>query len=254
MSSSAAEYLLIFYKDHEGKARFKNLVISDYSDTPAALESLLAWPEILEHFVFERIYYTEHHWSFGTFESILKRHQSTLKTLCIGQLFGRTTCINVTPFSNLEELNLSRWALDCTPDIAVSMLLGPKLKTFIWDFGIYDQHSESWSDFSQREQEWILEFARLTAARKSALKKIKIRFEPDEWSTPNTPGSYESVGFPWDRMDAVDVLIRPLGMILEYFPPPALSKFEVEQRIKEQAENAGLVGSDGPERGEVPPI
>lgn len=70
--------------------------------------------------------------------------------------------------------------------MAAATLLAPRLHTFIWDFTIIDQHSESWTDIGDGQKEWLLKFAEIAAARKSALRKIEIVFCPDEWSGPRT--------------------------------------------------------------------
>jgi hypothetical protein len=209
-------------------------------EDPAALAHLLAWPKLIQHFTFRRIHFNRAHWDLDIMQSLLSPYKSTLKTIAIGSLSGRAAgSINVSSFHELITLNLSRWQLDCTPEIACATLLAPKLHTFVWDFGIYDQHSEGWGHFAQPQADWILKFAQLAAARKSTLRIIEILFTPDQWSAPSTREQYEAVGYPWDRMDDLKISMKPLRIELKYSPGPSHTKEEVEKRIEEiEAEEA----------------
>jgi hypothetical protein len=188
-------------------------------EEPGALAHLLAWTKNLEHFTFSRIHWNRAHWDLGTFESLLAPYRSSLKSVSINSLTsGGQKTIDVSSFTELYTLTLSHWQLECTPELASSMLLAPKLHTFIWDFGAYDQHSESWSDFGQVQVDWILKFAELAAAKKSMLKTIEIMFIPHPGSAPSTREEHEAVGNPWDRMAALVPAMRLLGIKLRYRP------------------------------------
>jgi hypothetical protein len=75
------------------------------------------------------------------------------------------------------------------------------LHTFIWDFRVIDQQSESWEDFGVVQKEWLLKFCALGRERSSALKRIEILFSPDEWAGPKTKEELEGIVSPWELMD-----------------------------------------------------
>ena len=153
------------------------------------------------------------------FQRLLADHQNTLKSIEIGCLpsVGFTfTPINFMEYPKLEKLNLSYWVYRETAEAAAASILALKLHTFIWDFQIIDQHTESCSDFDEPQKEWLLKFAELAAARHSALKKIKIIFEPDTYDYITTREQLAACVTPWDRMEEVKAKIRPLGIELEY--------------------------------------
>ncbi|RFU32762.1 hypothetical protein B7463_g3579, partial [Scytalidium lignicola] len=114
-----------------------------------------------------------------------------------------------------NRFQLSRWQMGelDTPAADAALLLAPNLKTFGWSFSIYDQHSESWIDFADKEEHWLREFTRVAIAKKSRLNKIDITFTPDTW------GSEREHGYPWDRMDKIQDEIRPHGMTVKYNQP-----------------------------------
>ena len=150
--------------------------------------------------------------------SMLLMHKDTLNTIDIGYLSkaGRGRLFDAAHFPNLEVLGLSRWQMASDLKFSAAeadLLLAPSLKAFELDFSIYDQHSESWTDFGDMEEDWVREFARTAIARKAALEKIRITFNPDSW------GTKEEDGYPWDRMDKIRDEIRPYGMALEYSEP-----------------------------------
>jgi hypothetical protein len=177
---------------------------------------------------------------YPLFESWLMVHKETLKHISIGYLSNRGSnrLFNATLFPNLEFLQLSRWQMHLPVQFSAedANVLGPRLKIFGWDFNIYDQHSESWTDFGEPEASWIRELAKIAIARKAALKTIKIQFSPDRW------GTAETMGYPWDRMNSVrDQLLRPNGIDLIY-NEPELSKEGWLEHIK--AEKAWTAESE----------
>jgi hypothetical protein len=201
---------------------------------PSSLAHLLAWPKKLEDFSFGRIVWNPEHWDLETFEQLLEPYRSSLKNISIGHLpTGGQKTINFTSFNELSTLTLTRTQLDCTPEVANATLLAPKLHTFTLDFGRYDTRSEEWANFGQEQVEWLLKFAELAAAQKSALKTIAIVFNPDEWSAPSSREGFEAVGYPWDRMDDLRVKMRPLGIDFKYSPMPIYTKEEVKSKIEQ---------------------
>ena len=156
--------------------------------------------------------------NYPMFQAWLSSHSESLKSIDIGYLSrngGENKHVfDTTVFHNLESLTLSRWQMGFQGELKPftvenAKLLGPKMKLFGWSFSIYDQHSESWNDFGEKEEEWIEQLGKHAIARKAALKTIKINFCPDNY------GRTESDGYPWDRMNNVrDHLLRPNGIDL----------------------------------------
>jgi hypothetical protein len=56
---------------YERTGSITTLILSDFMLSPSDLAILLAWPENLEHFTFERIYSNRAHWDLSIFESLL---------------------------------------------------------------------------------------------------------------------------------------------------------------------------------------
>lgn len=174
---------------------------------------------MLTHFEFGSYYNNEHMMDYPAFENMLLIHQNTLKHIDIGYLSpgGNLRLFNATRFSKLEFLKLSRWQMSRPVQFSVedSNVLGPSLKTFAWDFSIYDQHSESWTDFGAPEAAWLRELGEIAISRKAALEKIVIQYTPECYHNPT-----EEEGYPWDRMDKVrDETLKPNGLSLEYNEP-----------------------------------
>lgn len=177
---------------------------------------------------------------YPLFESWLLVHRFSLKHVKMGYLSHRGShrLFNATLFPNLEFLGLSRWQMDNSITFFPedSIVLGPSLKTFHWDFSIYDQHSESWDSFGEAEVNWLRGLAEFAVSQKAALAKFEIDFTPDQYYF-----STEETGYPWDRMDNLrDGILRPLGIDLVY-NKPLISKSEWlqflnDKRIAEQPE------------------
>jgi hypothetical protein len=155
--------------------------------------------------------------NYPMFENWLLVHQQSLTHIDIGYLNGTSRLFNATLFPNLEFLRLSRWQMhrpiQFSPDD--SNVLGPSLKTFAWDFTIYDQHSESWCDFGESEANWVKNLAERAASRKALLARIEIQFAPDSYWHAT-----EEMGYPWDWMDRVrDQTLKPNSINLVYNEP-----------------------------------
>jgi hypothetical protein len=200
---------------------------------PSTLAYLLVWPKKIENLSFGRILWNTEHWDLETFEQLLEPYRSSLKNISIGHLLtGGGKTINLTSFTELSTLTLTRTQLDCTPEVASSTLLAPKLHAFTLDFGHYGTRGQEWANFGQEQVEWFLKFAELAAAQKSALKTIAIVFNPAEWSAPSSREGFEAVGYPWDRMDDLKAKLRPLGIDFKYSPMPTYTKEEVKSKIE----------------------
>jgi hypothetical protein len=222
----------------------------------------LKLPRALEHFTFGKIHSNPVRWRLDMFQWLLSDHQTTLKSIEIGSLGLGHTPINFLEFPKLEILNLSHWVYRETPEIAAATILAPRLHTFIWDFRIIDQHSESWTDFGEEQKEWLLRFAELAIARKSALRKIKIVFFPDEFG-PKTREELAVCITPWDLMDEVKDKIRPLGIELEYNKcwsrEECLQQLERDEKLQKECleseeDEISLLESDEGERSDLEEI
>ncbi|EMD97558.1 hypothetical protein COCC4DRAFT_75024 [Bipolaris maydis ATCC 48331] len=204
-------------------ASFTSLNISDYEETPQSTAMLIQWPAQLEHFKFGSFYNNSSMMNYPMFQAWLSSHSESLKSIDIGYLSrngGENKHIfDATIFHNLESLTISRWQMGFPGDlkpftVETAKFLGPNVKLFGWSFSIHDQHSESWNDFGEKEEEWIEQLGRHAIVRKAALKTVKINFHPEDHE------GMESDVYPWDRMDNVrDHLLRPNGMDLIYSTP-----------------------------------
>lgn len=188
-------------------------------------------PKALEHFRLRGGCSGQASWDLSLFPGLLYDHQTSLKSIEIGELGRGDKYINLLDFPNLETLKLSRYVFDLTPEAACATFLAPKLHTFIWDFTVLDQSSESWTDFGQKQKEWISKFAELAIAQKSMLRKIEIIFTPDQWSRPKTREQLRDWGWPWDLMDEVRDAIKP-DIQLSY--NKCWEKQEILGRIEEE--------------------
>ncbi|KAI2464468.1 hypothetical protein F4781DRAFT_70353 [Annulohypoxylon bovei var. microspora] len=213
-------------------ASFTELRLSDYEEDAAATADLIKWPKNLRHFYFESFYNNRHHMDLAMFGSWLSSHKDTLEEIYIGYLsaFSKGTLIDVSEFSALNSLTLSRYSFSddlesCAAD--ASLLLAPGLETFTWSFSIYDQHCESWDAIGENEERWLRQFAEAAASKSIPLKRIHIIFDPDYW------GYQVEDGYPWDRLDRVKVYSRQLNIELSY-TKPALTKEEWLNHITEE--------------------
>lgn len=172
------------------------------------------------------------------FRSMLLPHRDTLQSIDIGSLprSGRGLPLEVTDFSCLEKLKLSRWQMDENLALSfqyASMLLAPKLQTFEWDFNIMDQHSEAWTAFGEKEESWLRELLRIVVSRKAVLNTVKIRFTPDYYGVP------KDAGYPWDRLDRLKKEFEACSITVSYSHPP-ISK---EKWLAQFEDTAGSVTS-----------
>ncbi|GMF71926.1 unnamed protein product [Aspergillus oryzae] len=247
------EKAFIWRLPHEILAHIINIIASDpnhspdnhgtwrqLSVSPEATKQLIAWPKSLVHFYLGSFYDNPFCIDLPMLSEWLAIHKDTLKSIDIGSLSrgGDRRLFNACDFPKLEVLALSRWqlagwsphrdeGLTFSP-LDADLLLGASLHTFTLDFTVHDQHSESWTDFGEREEHWVAKVARAAITRKAALRKIKIIFTPDYWT------GREEDGYPWDRMDRIHDEISPHGLVLEY-NKPALTKEEWLQVLRQES-------------------
>lgn len=195
--------------------------MSDFDDLPEAASLLIQWPTALSHFKFSSVY-SNAYMDYPMLVSWLLIHRNTLKYVYIGYLSWSegTRPFNATLFPNLEFLGLYRrqmhkgqGTIQFKADDA--NLLGPRLRTFCWDFSIPAEDGGGWLHFGEPESVWIRNLIKAAITSKNTLHTFKIQFSPDYWNTN------ESMGYPWDLMDCLrDDLLRPNGMDLVYNKPP----------------------------------
>ena len=165
--------------------------LSDYSDGPEALESLLSWPmgsfQVHSRAIFQQPLYID----LRIVKDMLLKHRGTLKEFGISYLSQGTgvTSNHWHEFPASKDLTLSRWAIDPTrqspfepsPD-ALGCILTPWLKKFALEFRIEDQHQTRLSDFGEAEEAWVRWLVEAAIKRKWSLKEIRLKFYPDWWS------------------------------------------------------------------------
>ncbi|KAF2800522.1 hypothetical protein K505DRAFT_331624 [Melanomma pulvis-pyrius CBS 109.77] len=154
-------------------ALFTTLRISNFEDTPNALNQLLLWPKSILHFNFKSLYGNKSHWELRHFDTALEPHRASLQTLEIGHLTRDPArqltdqIFVISGFPSLDTLVLHELQLEKTDQqAAASMLLTPKLRTFGYSFNINDQVHEYWEEFDAAQEEWLRKFAFEAMARR----------------------------------------------------------------------------------------
>ena len=160
--------------------------------------------------------------------SWLLAHKRTLQSLDFGYLSGsaRRSLFNASDFLALKVLKLSRWEMPRelrSPVTDADALLAPNLRTFGWSFSINDEHCESWDDFGDTEENWLRGFAKTAIARKAALDRIEIEFNPYE-------SIWDEETYPWNRLDSIRDEILPYGITLKYSMPQVTKEEWLEKR------------------------
>lgn len=240
-------------KQQQRTACFTRLRLYDYDEDSRATSQLLNWPRELRHMEMGSYYNNGNYMDLSMFGTMLSPHKHTLEVLKMGYL-SRTgddeRIIDISEFSALTELELSRWSFANTSlqfsDDVGHKLLAPRLAKFIWSFSIYDQHSETITDMGDREEDWLRHFANFAARQKSALKSIYVEYRPPRVSR------YEDIRafvYPWDRLDRVKKDIEKYGIMLGY-NEPSTTKQEWLDEVENQKRRAR--GEASPERASSP--
>lgn len=207
-------------------ASLTSIYLSDYSDSPEALEKLLSWPKSLSKFTLAPFYHNVHYIDLPMIKQMLFQHRESLTDLDIGYLSsdGTGKLSHWSEFPNLENLTLSRWLFESSrenghlpefQDELADYIFAPGLKRFTLAFTICDQHWEQWNDFGQEEEAWVRRLAQVALERKASLQEIRIQFDP-EWWGPDA----RKTDYPWDRMDALNKEFQTRGIIITYAKPP----------------------------------
>ncbi|KAJ4358668.1 uncharacterized protein N0V89_003252 [Didymosphaeria variabile] len=180
---------------------------------------LIQWPAALTRFEFGSLLRYPYILDYPMFESWLLIHKDTLKHVAIGHLSerGDRRLFNATLFPHLEYLRLSRWQMS---QVSVEFqaddanILGPSLKTFCWDFRVFDEHNEDWHGFGKTAALWVEKIISEAVAREAVLKTFQIQFKPRYGDTEL------AWGYPWDWMvDLRERVFKPTGMGLVYSEP-----------------------------------
>jgi hypothetical protein len=155
--------------------------------------------------------------SSATIESWLLNHKDTLTHIKIGSVSDHrhNRPFNATLFPNLEYLQVSQWDMYHSVSKGFASehwnLLGPKLKTFAWDFADTEWDTKGLSGFGDPEALWLRAFVEAAIARKVPLNTVKIYYESYDW---------DCATYPWDRMDEIRYgVMRPYGLDLIYNEP-----------------------------------
>ncbi|KAK9775923.1 putative F-box domain protein [Seiridium cardinale] len=173
-------------------ASFTMLQISDYEEDAAAAGQLIRWPKRLEIFTFGSFYNHLFYMDLAMFRAWLLIHKDSPREIDIGYLStsGTGILLDVSDFPNLRTLTLSRYSFlrDLHFSAADSYLLAPKLESFTCSFSIYDQHDESWTDFGEPEERWMMQFAKAAVSKSLLRKRIEVIFQPGYWCTREEDG------------------------------------------------------------------
>ncbi|KUJ11526.1 uncharacterized protein LY89DRAFT_688754 [Mollisia scopiformis] len=196
----------------------RNILLTDFGETPDPLGRLLNQPKALEHFSLHITIENRDSgvWSLETIRGLLYNRRASLKSITLGALskrdsFSISSLLCLQDFSQLKSLALSRWDMgaDVTPEVACNTLLGPSLESFQWDFT--NPERECWGSFGTEQKDWLLRFAKLAIDLKSKLKKIRIVFNPPSDDEEHGRAIWEQMFrfWPWDLMDEVRDAVSP---------------------------------------------
>ncbi|OAA81991.1 F-box domain protein [Akanthomyces lecanii RCEF 1005] len=224
----------IIHEKEYRTASFTHLTLKDYSEDWAATEQLLSWPKELHSFQFGNFRNNPNDMDLAMFGSALLQHRNTLTVLDLGFLRRRNTdsqMIDLSQFSALRELTLSRWSFNNT-NLTFSYetgrkLLAPKLRTFTWSFGIGFMESERLSDVGPNEEAWLRDFGTYAADRHDgSLRTMYVRYLPIR-----VLGEQGSAEYPWDRLRRVadELAARDIELL---YSDPKWSRDEWEKCVK----------------------
>ncbi|XWX00004.1 hypothetical protein V2A60_008020 [Cordyceps javanica] len=220
----------IIHEKEYRTASFTHLTLKDYSEDWAATEQFLSWPATLRSFEFGNFRNNRNDMDLAMFGGALFQHRDTLTVLDLGFLRRRNTdsqMIDLSQFSALRELTLSRWSFNNT-NLAFSgetgrKLLAPRLRRFTWSFGIGFMESERLSDMGPNEEAWLRDFGTYAATRHtddggggggSSLRTVYVRYLPIR-----VLGEQGSAEYPWDRLRRVADDLAMRGIELLYSDP-----------------------------------
>lgn len=178
------------------------------------IRRLILWPEKLTE-----IWYLAYcPLDIPLLQSCLMTHKHTLKALRISQIcWGHWGLINACDFPNLELLLLSRRTMSerlKTPIADADLLLGPSLKTFLWDFGVCSGWPMECFPFEEREEAWLIGLASAAIARKTPLTTIAVMFAAQPYPLGSRP--YATM---LERINRVHDEVKQHGLAVMYEDP-----------------------------------
>lgn len=209
------------------------------------VSQIISWPKNLTEF---RLHKTSndniYRISLSMVQGWLQAHKTSLRYIMIDELsFQRQPVgqldFNATQFTSLEHLHLSRWLWSKPLDLSLAKaeaesLLASKLRIFIWDFTVVGEpHSEFWTDFGAKEEEWLKVFAQvaISGRERYRLEEIRIQFEPEYMGSGR-----ELEVYPWDRMDRIreEVVLQSGGLVALTYNKPAFSRENWEEHLEQE--------------------
>ncbi|KAF2203908.1 hypothetical protein GQ43DRAFT_438438 [Delitschia confertaspora ATCC 74209] len=190
---------------------------------PISTALFLQWPKALTHL---SITIRRDGGPLGyAWHSMFLIHKDTLKSVYISNRLPRGSSDDeelfpASAFPNLETLGISQWKtprdLHFSPADA-DALLGPKLKTFVWDFRIAKRGLRASSPFGEPEELWLRGLVKAVMTRNASIRRIHIdigNLEPDSLESPL------ETGYSWGALDKMCVDFRPFGIICSYGREP----------------------------------
>ncbi|KAH7086071.1 hypothetical protein BKA63DRAFT_32169 [Paraphoma chrysanthemicola] len=200
-------------------APFTTLFLFNYDQSLSSIAILMDWPAVLTRFECYNRYFTR---EFKGLETLLLVHKDTLKHIELGYMYpdSDTHIFNTRLFPALEFLRMSRWSmpkhLTCE---AMINLLGPSLKTIVWDLALSEKRIEDWRSLSEYEITWLRLLANMASEHVNVLEKVVLEFTHKYW------GNAEELGYLWGDVDMMrDEVMRPAGIDLIHNEPEIVLK------------------------------
>ena len=207
-----------------------SLTMGSEDQNPEHSSTLIMWAKSLEKFTFGIHGMYDSDFTIPTLllrlTNALLVHAETLKSVDISCVVKTEHTFNAKLFPNLEYLRLSRWHMEgpLEFDEEYTKIIGPRLKTFVWNFNDHGlaQRYLLLDDFDEPEETWLCELVK--AAVGLELQEIQIEFTPIRHKEMTQQLFEMGFVFPWSRMDDIrDAIMRPAGIDLTY-NEPSISK------------------------------
>ena len=236
---------------HQHTTSVTALELTDPSAPPHITEILLEWPEYLLRlsmtFLANSVYGGQY--TLGAIQRILDLHCKSLQDVKIGIIPGPQKGIpDFSRFYQLQKLEISAYdLLDEKPYDAFARLAAPTLRHLTMDFHTEDQHSESSTNFADREVHWLEKFVscKTSEGQFCKLEIILVKFNPEcnSWSVAE-----EAMTWPWEYLQQAKQILSLQNVTLAW-SVPSCTRREWEEMIADRrdARNA----RNGPEGIEV---
>ncbi|KAH7086594.1 hypothetical protein FB567DRAFT_528308 [Paraphoma chrysanthemicola] len=200
-------------------APFTELCITNYEQPLKNMAILLNWPAALTRFECDNRYFVR---EIEGLDTLLLVHKDTLKHIELGVMFLKNDwhIFNARLFPALEFLRLSRWAMPkhLTREAMINVL-GPSLKTIVWDFALSERRIEDWRSLSEYETTWLRLLASIASKHVNVLERVMLKFTHKYW------GNAEELGYLWGDVDMMRAeVMRPAGIDLIHNEPEIVVK------------------------------